>query len=89
MAYRYRTLADGEIRLLLLQPGPPEDPIIIISIVHSQLRLSAVNPFEALSYAWGDAYAQEQILTPSGEVLSVTLNLANALRRLQYQDRER
>jgi hypothetical protein len=78
MAYQYQKLGDGDIRLLLLQSGHSEDPIRI-SIVHSRLTKIPEDSFEALSYAWGDAKVQEQIHTSSGEVLSVTVNLAKAL----------
>ena len=88
MAYRYRKLADGKIRLLLLQPGQSGDRIKI-RVVHSQLTSSLGDSFEALYYVWRDVDFQEQVNTSSGEVLYVTINLANALRRLRYQDRNR
>ena len=53
--YQYKRLHEvaEEIRLLTLQPGSFDSPVIISldKVVHSKPRIPK---YEALSYAWGD-----------------------------------
>jgi hypothetical protein len=51
--YRYDKLADDQLRLLLLQPGKPEDGIVCFMIVESLRK--ARKKYQALSYHWGSA----------------------------------
>ncbi|KAI1118597.1 heterokaryon incompatibility protein-domain-containing protein [Nemania sp. NC0429] len=81
-----RGVHDGEtIRLLKLQPGQNEDPIV----VHlRQCRLDRAEPYEALSYVWGNPLDTASItLLEDGDRAPseqrVTRNCYAALRRLR------
>ncbi|KAK8084171.1 hypothetical protein PG996_002952 [Apiospora saccharicola] len=79
----------GPIRLLLLQPGLPSDPLVL-KIVHSQLipdLFSADRPYEAISYRWGGPEEHIQCL-PEG-TLSIHGNIGKALRRFRRPQEER
>ncbi|KAH7215656.1 hypothetical protein DER44DRAFT_856272 [Fusarium oxysporum] len=86
--FQYPPLLPLELRLLVLQPGLPEDPLTGTLL---QRKLSPeddeVPIYEALSYCWGDHY-QKFILTAFGihsGYLDIGPNLASALRALQYR----
>ncbi|KAK7968622.1 hypothetical protein PG988_007695 [Apiospora saccharicola] len=79
----------GPIRLLLLQPGLPSDPLVL-KIVHSQLipdLFSADRPYEAISYRCGGPEEHIQCL-PEG-TLSIHGNIGKALRRFRRPQEER
>lgn len=96
--FKYQPLrhAEGEhIRLLVLCPGEPEDPIRC-ELFHSSLAYE--NDYEAVSYTWatedGDASLSQHVSCAyAGESealgLSVTVNCAAALRRLRDKSYER
>ncbi|KAK5111526.1 hypothetical protein LTR62_004821 [Meristemomyces frigidus] len=76
-----------QIRLLDLQPGDPEAPVVcslrVVSLVDGQ------DPdYEAVSYAWGDANLREEVQV-NGSLLSVPLSTARALSRLRETDQVR
>ena len=81
--YEYARLRAGEIRLLILPPGKPLDEIDC-RIIHRELKSKPA--FEALSYVWGSV---DNSLTatcdPSGRWLSITQNLAKALKALRME----
>lgn len=72
-------LRGREIRLLQLRPGTDSDPIHIFLL---ETTLEKSPPFEALSYAWGDASIKKEI-DCDGQSLPVTENLYHALLRLR------
>jgi len=78
-----------EIRLLTLLPGELDDELQI------DLDIVALIPdiplhFEALSYAWGPIDDPSQVFVgPKRQHLSITRNLADALRHLRYGDAPR
>lgn len=49
--HEYRSLKPNEIRLLVLNPGLPDEPIEC-SLEH--YSANQAKPYEALSYVWGD-----------------------------------
>ncbi|KAL1842768.1 hypothetical protein VTJ49DRAFT_4253 [Mycothermus thermophilus] len=80
--YKYTPLSpdvDDEIRLLYLEPGSGNDPIVFT--LHPA-RLSQTPAYEAISYNWGDATQRADVLC-DGKGLSITVSLFSALRRLR------
>lgn len=79
------------IRILILSPGVEDDPL------HGTLELLALksdNDFEAVSYTWATedgnvALSQPLFLGPAWDILPITNNCRNALRRLRWPDRPR
>jgi hypothetical protein len=64
-------------RLLSLLPGFDNSPIeYILSLTR---RSTLVQPYEALSYAWGDP----SLASVNGSLLPITQNLEHALRSLR------
>lgn len=61
--YQYQTLARGEIRTLVLEPGQPGDDtrvsIQLVCLLQLQLerddKSSTPAKYEAVSYAWGSS----------------------------------
>ncbi|KAF7539643.1 hypothetical protein G7054_g1984 [Neopestalotiopsis clavispora] len=78
-------LSRQQIRILRLLPGERFQPIQCSLYT---AYLSAHPPYEALSYAWGDATDREPIVVEN-YLCEVTANLARALRRLRKTDQER
>jgi hypothetical protein len=77
----YRTLADtNEIRLLHLQPGATNEPLIC-QLVHSNLLDKP--QYEALSYMWGRKESPLQIELDGG-IIEVRNNLWQALNHLRH-----
>ena len=82
----YQTLADtDEIRLLHLQPGATNDPLIC-QLVHSTLLEKP--QYEALSYMWGSKESPLQI-DLNGGIVDVRNNLWQALIHLRLPDTTR
>ncbi|KAF2998666.1 hypothetical protein E8E14_000179 [Neopestalotiopsis sp. 37M] len=78
-------LSQQQIRILRLLPGEWIHPIqCSICTVY----MSTHPPYEALTYAWGDATDREPILVDD-YLCEVTANLARSLRRLRKSDQER
>lgn len=84
--------AAKEVRLLELQPGALEDPLVCT--VHSY-TLGSGHDFEALSYCWGDAYDYSDLVLhlSSTESLSQTIQISRsafvAMQQLRYRDKPR
>ncbi|ETS77398.1 hypothetical protein PFICI_11272 [Pestalotiopsis fici W106-1] len=78
-------LSQQQIRILRLLPGEWSDPIqCSLYIVYMSMH----PPYEALSYAWGDATNRRPIFI-DGTLCQVTSNLAAALRRLRTPAQDR
>jgi len=76
-----RSLSPGYIRLLELRPGNPND------VLEFELRVEKLvnSPvYEALSYVWGNAPAEEE-----AQGYRITPQLAVALRYLRKEDSSR
>lgn len=77
--YRYKTLRNGEIRLLDLSAGETSSQLSC-KIVHASIDDPPL--FEALSYTWGSPGDPHTILCDD-EDICVTDNLKSALLRLR------
>lgn len=84
--------AAKEIRLLELQPGAPEDPVICSVRFYT---LGGGQGFESLSYCWGESNdCSELTVCSSGmngpsESRQISRSAFMALRQLRYKDRAR
>ena len=72
-------------RLVKLGPGTGDDPLVCIFDVFS---LDAVPAYEALSYAWGDPSACQNVKVGNSR-LPVAANLNSALKRLRIPNSAR
>lgn len=82
----HRPLRQAMIRLVDIQPGPCEDPIIRCNVIRHQ-GLVTETAIEALSCTWGAVDDPVTIFCGSSlEELSVTRNCCNALRPLRLSD---
>lgn len=74
----YQPLDEGETRLLILEPALPEDSSISVRL--EQCCPQSAQPYDALSYVWGDEKRKTTILL-DGKPFEITVNLYWALRR--------
>ncbi|KAK3694025.1 heterokaryon incompatibility protein-domain-containing protein [Podospora appendiculata] len=81
----YSDLKPGEFRVLLLEPGRGDDVVCCKLFV---CRFSDRVPYEALSYAWGDA-TKTRLIDCGGQPLRVANNLYQALHSLRDAARPR
>jgi hypothetical protein len=97
----YKTLKEGEIRLLHLQPrrnrlapmALESSQLGTLGLVEIECSFSLTNlddpfPFEALSYTWGDPDAHIFVKI-DGELVNITKNLSLALQHLRFNDAPR
>lgn len=85
--YEYSPLPDdSHIRVLELLPGHTDHTIPCI--LHSLPLDQATDTYEAISYVWGDEGDTCEILVDRAR-MSVTQNLADALRALKLSDKPR
>jgi hypothetical protein len=88
--YQYPPLTqEKSIRLLLLQPATSKQAPLICEIHHAELGDGKIPPYEALSYVWGSVTDTTHRLICSGQHVSITRNLNEALLHLRYTDRVR
>ena len=90
-AYKYIPLREEmqEIRLITLLPST-ESSDVHITLGTTPLAADIVPCYEALSYTWGSTERPPNIIVENPRAtLSVTQNLAEALRYLRYEDRAR
>jgi Heterokaryon incompatibility protein (HET) len=80
--YKYDSLKNDEIRLLLLHGGGRSDPIVFEL---ATVKLSVQPEYEALSYVWGDPNVNEPVFLVTGQQMKATTNLIAALRRLRHK----
>ncbi|KAH8586676.1 heterokaryon incompatibility protein-domain-containing protein [Bisporella sp. PMI_857] len=85
LRYSYEKLQPRQIRLLDLQPGDPGSELTG-AIRHVSIDDEPL--YEALSYTWG-ANDSASSLHVVGSLISLTLNLDQALQRLRYRERVR
>lgn len=74
----YGPLIAGEFRLLVLEPGPVQDPNISMRLV--QCRPDFAPAYDALSYVWGDQ-SRKTTISLDGKPFEIAENLHWALRR--------
>jgi hypothetical protein len=82
--FQYEGLNANEIRVLVVEPAQPEDRIRC-RMIRCDLQYQ---PFEALSYTWGDESSRE-LIDCMGKPCCIPVNCALAIRKLRYPDRER
>ncbi len=79
--FRYKeVLGEDRIRIMELFAGVGNDPLQCH--LTSELRQGTTDSYDALSYAWGSREKMDEIIC-CNEVLSITANLAGALRGLR------
>lgn len=84
-SFKYRELAESEIRLLVLLPGQGDEEV---RCRLDHVSLLAEPKYETISYAWGDPTQKGTIGCEDG-LIQVTLNLRSALRHLRHATEER
>ena len=85
LPYGYRSLAESEIRLLVLLPGKDDDPV---RCCLQHVSLPARPVYETISYCWGDPTITSTIEC-EGRTIQVTTNLHLALQHIRYEHDER
>lgn len=89
MALQYSALLyDDSIRLLKFLPASNDANDHELSCHLEDRRLLDDPSYEALSYTWGPPIFPESLHTQNG-ILKITEDLALALRRLRFKDRDR
>lgn len=84
--YQYAPFDDkNSIRLLVLLPGNPCDPISCKLRIE---RMENVIPYEAISYVWGDPDDRVEILC-NGQSLHITRSLMGALQKFRRKRKKR
>ncbi|KAG4440574.1 hypothetical protein IFR05_003941 [Cadophora sp. M221] len=92
--YHYTSLDEqsGEIRLMILLPGPFDAPIHVL-LQTTQFTRDNVPEYEALSYTWGSADYPKMIRVGDAPLdrtaLEITGNLAQALPYLRHASERR
>jgi hypothetical protein len=82
----------SEIRVMTLLPGDFESPIIVSLSKTALADMSTLTPsLEALSYTWGPLNKRRDIIVKgnNNETLSITENLAQALKYLRHDTESR
>lgn len=86
--YERRTLDTHTIRVLILCPGKPKDPLRGYLITRN-LKTYLVNQrYEAISYAWGDSKRSRSMML-NNERFAITESLHVALQHLRKENLER
>ncbi|KAI1406765.1 HET-domain-containing protein [Hypoxylon sp. FL1857] len=89
-SFTYRPLTkNSEIRVLLLEPASNRDATLKGSFQHIDLLDHYfTDPYTALSYVWGNPTAADRIVLDSrGSGITITANLAAALRDIRHSTR--
>lgn len=81
-------LATQEIRLLEIYPSTDTNHDLECRLFRVKLDTIQLHPYEALSYVWGDKEIRADIAC-NGQMVSVTINLFDALRRLRLPHKPR
>ncbi|KAH7303871.1 heterokaryon incompatibility protein-domain-containing protein [Stachybotrys elegans] len=84
---QYSPLEASNIRLFTLHPGLDVE-VISGTIENKSWGYSSGNPYEALSYVWGQTKSPNTIIV-NGYTVPITKSLEDALRHLRYPDRPR
>lgn len=86
--YEYKPLPHNFIRLLILYSGKPKDPLRGYLITKRFYKTSNQNPYEALSYVWGDS-AHHQSMILNNQHFDINQNLYAALHHLRSRTANR
>ncbi|EOA83728.1 uncharacterized protein SETTUDRAFT_32764 [Exserohilum turcica Et28A] len=96
-SYHYSGLTEGQIRLLVLQPGPRKAAIRCslrtVNLADFDDRFavalqSEISSYEAISYCWKDVPG-ERTIECDGQPLEIGANLEIALRHFRFADKHR
>lgn len=87
--YQYESLSSSfrQIRLLRLQPSRVLRDVVKCEI--EAFNIDEAPEYEALSYAWGDAFDLTYIKVGNRRRLQITRSLDFALRYMRHKDKER
>ncbi|KAF1839660.1 hypothetical protein BDW02DRAFT_486530, partial [Decorospora gaudefroyi] len=80
--FSHRALRSGEIRLINVLPGTPQDPLQGV-VIHVPLK--SAPQYRALSYVWGTGQETEELVTLDG-TLPITSSLWKALCTVRHKD---
>ena len=90
LLYRYLPLDAGFIRIVELHPWKWRlDEELRITIHAYYLDDTPRQPYDAISYTWGDINDQYPVFFPDGTHLMIDSNLQSALRHLRLRDESR
>lgn len=78
---------DQEIRLLDVNPGPPDAPVVA-TLRHVSLRSDHIPNYETVSYCWGTSSAHSTV-TIDGICVDAPSSSETALRYLRHTDQPR
>ncbi|KAH7079879.1 heterokaryon incompatibility protein-domain-containing protein, partial [Paraphoma chrysanthemicola] len=81
-------LTGQEIRLLEIIPSKSVSDLLQCRLIRIRLDETDQYPYEALSYVWGNVANIAEIYC-NEELISVTLNLADALNKLRLPQKSR
>lgn len=89
----YSPLRSWETRLLGLQPGQPDEPLVatlhvaVITLAEGfgLVDRDQIVEFEAISYSWGGQLMTHQLMC-NGLPIGITANLSAALRHMRWKD---
>lgn len=82
--HEYKTLPDGHIRILVLQPALERDAPLQFAFHNGRIS-DFVGRFEAVSYCWGEQQPDSPLHCEDGSSIHITKNLDLALRRLRHK----
>ena len=85
--YTYKLLAEGQIRVLSLQPGAFGSPLVA-TLEHVSLD-DAEGSYDAISYVWGPADFPHQLQVRDLGVLKLTESLHSALQHFRRESTTR
>ncbi|KAI8953594.1 heterokaryon incompatibility protein-domain-containing protein [Xylaria longipes] len=87
--YKHQQLVEGNyFRLLTLEPGIGEDPLVASLRTVELRRGGTEDRFEAISYVWGSD-TRDQIIIIDGKPFPITSSLRNTLRQIRSLDKPR
>ncbi|CAK7211127.1 hypothetical protein SCUCBS95973_001025 [Sporothrix curviconia] len=85
--YTPLTVADKQIRVLVVEPGSADDPVAA-SVVHISLLERPVPQYEAISYSWSAVRGTGSIIL-DGMIVRVPAAAEEALRYMRHGDAKR
>jgi Heterokaryon incompatibility protein (HET) len=87
--YEYKRLeSNNHIRVLILDPSQDASAPLQCSIKQQELG-TTTEPYECISYTWGDQILAQDLYCDDGSVVEITANLHSALSRFRSNSRAR
>jgi len=88
--YEYLPLEAGFIRIVELHPWTGRsDEELLVTIHPHYLEDTSEQPYDAISYTWGEINDQHPLFFSDGTHLMINSNLQSALRHLRLRDESR